>query len=449
MRNWPAQKSSTYWWWDDDRAIRLVLRHVLEKEGYGIIEAGDGVQALEVYQVVKPDIVLMDCMMSVLDGFTACARLNEISGGATPVLMLTGLNDDRSVELAFESGATDYITKPINWSVLRQRVNRLLRARRTEELLDKSEASAKSIFSHSLDGIITIDQDGLIKSFNPAAERIFGYKSSEVTDYDIRMLIPSAFRRESSRIESRITPESSASGVGPDITGRRKDGALFPLELTISGFHTGNRLLTVRDVTYRKMAEEKLRLAAKVFESTTEGIIVTDTEGNALSVNNAFTVITEYSAGEMLGRNPRLLQSGRQDREFYRNMWEALLKTGQWQGQIWNRRKNGELFPAWYSISAIKDEQGETTQYAAVFSDVTGQIRLMEEKQRLLEQTVRAQKLATLGTISAGIAHEINQPLNSIKVIVDGMLYWNKKGRFPDREKIIENLHKISAATTD
>lgn len=426
---------------DDDRAIRLVLRYVLEAEGYEVAEAGDGARALDIYGSIEPDIVLMDCMMPVLDGFSACAGLRDLYGGRAPVLMLTGLNDDRSVELAFEAGAVDIISKPINWAALRQRVSRLLKARQTEELLDRSEARANSIFAQSLDGIITIDQDGFIQSFNPAAESIFGYTSKEVAQCHIGMLIPGAQRREGSGEE--LPP---AGGAGDrDITGRRRDGTLFPVEFTASGLYSGRRLLTVRDITDRRQAEEKIRLAAKVFESISDGIMVTDAAGKVISVNSAFTAITGYSAGEAVGRNPRLLKSGQHDSRFYKDMWASLHKSGQWQGEIWNRRKSGEIYPQWLTISAIKDGRGETIHYAAVFSDITERVRLREEKQRLMEKTARAQKMASLGTISAGIAHEINQPLNSIKVIVDGMLYWHKKGRFPDTARVIENLQKISA----
>lgn len=118
---------------DDDRTMRLLLRHALERDGYEVEEANDGVQALAQFEKCEPDIVLMDGAMPALDGFAACASLQRLPGGSeTPVLMITGLNDDASVERAFASGATDYITKPVNWAVLRQRVRRMVNERRAE-----------------------------------------------------------------------------------------------------------------------------------------------------------------------------------------------------------------------------------------------------------------------------------------------------------------------------
>ncbi|MEN6587299.1 MAG: EAL domain-containing protein [Sulfuricella sp.] len=121
----------------------------------------------------------------------------------------------------------------------------------------------------------------------------------------------------------------------------------------------------------RKQAEEALRLADRVFHSTGEGVAVTDAAGNLVSVNPAFELITGYSAAEVLGRNPRILQSGRHEDAFYREMWACLHDTGQWRGELWNRRKNGEVYPEWLTISAVKDNEGVTTHYVGVFSDIS------------------------------------------------------------------------------
>jgi len=137
------------------------------------------------------------------------------------------------------------------------------------------------------------------------------------------------------------------------------------------------------DVTERIRVEDKLRQDAKVFESTTEGVMITDLEGNILSVNQAFTDITGYSEAEVLGRNPRLLKSSRQDESFYQAMWASLYETGRWQGELWNRRKNGEIYPEWQSISTVKDPTGRPTNYVAVFSDIT-QIKRSESQLNFL-----------------------------------------------------------------
>lgn len=124
--------------------------------------------------------------------------------------------------------------------------------------------------------------------------------------------------------------------------------------------------------------EEKLRLSAQVFESSAEGILVTDKEARILVVNPAFSLVTGYSRAEVLGQTPRLLRSGRHDADFYREMWASVLEAGQWKGEIWNRRKDGEIYPGWLTISAVHNAQGEVTNYVGACSDLTEQKRTEE-----------------------------------------------------------------------
>ncbi len=121
----------------------------------------------------------------------------------------------------------------------------------------------------------------------------------------------------------------------------------------------------------RLAAEEKLRQAQRVFDHTTEGIMVTDADNCIVAVNRAFTDITGYSEAEVLGRNPSMLKSHRQGIQFYQTMWAALCEAGTWSGEIWNRRKNGEIYPEWLTISAVEASDGRITHHVAVFSDIT------------------------------------------------------------------------------
>ncbi|MDD5390045.1 MAG: PAS domain S-box protein [Gallionellaceae bacterium] len=138
-----------------------------------------------------------------------------------------------------------------------------------------------------------------------------------------------------------------------------------------------------QDITARREAEERLRQSAKVFESTTDGVSITDPAGNMIAINRAFTEITGYTEAEALGRNPRILKSGRQDKAFYQALWNSIAQTGSWSGELWNRRKNGEVYPEWLTISGVTDEAGNLTNYVGVFSDIS-QIKQSEaERERL------------------------------------------------------------------
>ena len=125
------------------------------------------------------------------------------------------------------------------------------------------------------------------------------------------------------------------------------------------------------DIDGRKQAEERLRLSAAVIDSTHDGVVVTDLEARIIAVNRAYCEITGYSEQQLLGQNPRMLQSGRHDPEFYQSMWEALVGTGHWQGEIWSRRSGGEVYPEWLTISVVRDESGRPQHYVGVVTDIT------------------------------------------------------------------------------
>jgi diguanylate cyclase (GGDEF)-like protein/PAS domain S-box-containing protein len=136
------------------------------------------------------------------------------------------------------------------------------------------------------------------------------------------------------------------------------------------------QVITQRDqlayeVTIRKLAEGRLQLAAGVFASAREGIIITNLAGEIIDVNEAFTRITGYGHDEVVGQNPSFLSSGHQTTEFYQNMWGQLTSLGHWSGEIWNHRKNGDVYAEMFTITTIFDAQGEPQNYVALFSDIT------------------------------------------------------------------------------
>ena len=143
--------------------------------------------------------------------------------------------------------------------------------------------------------------------------------------------------------------------------------------------------LVKRDIAKRKQmetllrnSEEASRIAATAFE-THDAIVITDTQANIVRVNRAFSSITGYPAGEVLGKNPRMMKSDRHDRFFYNKMWQQLLQTGTWAGEIWDQRKNGDIYPKWITITAVKNDRHETTHYVGIFSDITARKRAEDE----------------------------------------------------------------------
>lgn len=140
---------------DDDKTTRLGVRQAMEQEGYQVVEAGDGESCLAVFQRSRPDVVLLDAIMPVIDGFTCCMKIQELSGVTrTPVLMITGLEDQESVDRAFSVGAVDYITKPIHWGVLRQRVRRLIQQVRLYQQLETANHELQRLAAY--DGLTQV-----------------------------------------------------------------------------------------------------------------------------------------------------------------------------------------------------------------------------------------------------------------------------------------------------
>lgn len=148
----------------------------------------------------------------------------------------------------------------------------------------------------------------------------------------------------------------------------------------------------VQDMTEIRRKDEQLRLAASVFTHAREGITIANADGIIIDVNEAFTRITGYSRQEVIGQNPRILKSGRQDAAFYADMWQSLNGAGHWSGEIWNRRKNGEVYPELLTISAVRDERGNARHYMALFADITA----IKEHQNQLEHIAHFDALTHL-----------------------------------------------------
>ncbi|MFQ5597075.1 MAG: putative bifunctional diguanylate cyclase/phosphodiesterase [Nitrospiria bacterium] len=255
----------------------------------------------------------------------------------------------------------------------------LARLKGVKKARQEDENRFRVIFEQGTDSIILADvSTGTLAEFNEKANETLGYTREE-----FRLLRISDFQVVVSEGDSKQLAQKILEEAGDvcETKYRTKDGRILDIletrrTLTIQG--RDYLLFIFHDITERKRAEESRSLAATVFETATEGITVTDAERNIIAVNPAFTEITGYSAEEVIGKNPRILQSGRHDDSFYQEMWGSINRTGRWSGEIWERRKNGEVFPEWLTITAIKDKDGKVIRYTGMFSDITKQ-KLDEE----------------------------------------------------------------------
>ena len=231
----------------------------------------------------------------------------------------------------------------------------------------------KNIIESTDDAVISKSLNGVIDGWNAGAEKIFGYSAREVIGRPMQMLIPDAYLEDEANIMATIARGDYVKQY--ETVRRHQDGRLVDIAVTVSPILDDNgdvigASTIARDISARKQTDLEIKIASTAFESA-EGMIVTDENGIVLRVNKAFTEITGYSADEMVGQNPRLLKSDRQDADFYAKLWATLLCTGSWQGEIWNRRKNGEVYPEYLTITAVRNATGTLSNYVATLVDIT------------------------------------------------------------------------------
>ena len=225
--------------------------------------------------------------------------------------------------------------------------------------------------------------DGIILYTNPSFESLFSYEYGEMIGQHVSIV----------NAPTDIDPLETVKIIGEkiiksgswhgEVNNIKKDGTSFWCSASVTTFNHpvhGDIWVTVHtDITKQKLSDEKLKLAASVFTHAGESIAITDATGMILDVNDTFSHTTGYSREEAIGKNPRILQSGRQSPEFYAEMWQALLKEGYWSGELWNRRKNGEVYVVMTTMSAVRDVNGDTTQYVSLANEIT-QIKKHQEQ---------------------------------------------------------------------
>lgn len=222
--------------------------------------------------------------------------------------------------------------------------------------------------------VVITDLNGNIEYINPKAEETSGYTKAEVIGSNPRIFL-SDYHSDSDYQQMWQTLHAGQEWQGI-FRNQHKNGALYWESATISSLRNDANEIThyvavKDDISAKKQAEDELRMNAAVFETTREGILITDAQSRIISVNPAFTRITGYPLEEVRGKTPNLLRSDKQTDSFYADMWTSLNQHGQWSGEIWNKRKDQSIYPQWLSVSVIKNAQGKALQYVAVFSDMT------------------------------------------------------------------------------
>jgi diguanylate cyclase (GGDEF)-like protein/PAS domain S-box-containing protein len=369
---------------DDEPQNLHVLKQILQDD-YHLIFAKDGRTALALCRDKKPDLVLLDVMMPEFSGYEVCAELKtDPVTSNIPVIFISALTDTIDEAHGFEAGAVDYITKPINPAIVKARVATHLSLVRVDEL-KKSEANLHAMLDNSPFLTWLKDTEGRYIKINKVFSDYIKIEDPKLaigkTDLDLNP-------KELAEKYRADDAEVIASRQQKHVEELAFDGKIVhwieTFKTPVIDSH-GKVLGTVgfaQDITERKLIETELRISSVAFESQ-ESMLITDPKGIILRVNKAFTESTGYSSEEAIGQRPNLLMSGHHDSDFYSSMWKTILRTDAWQGEIWDRRKNGEVYPVLLTISAVKDIEGNVTHYVGSYFDITERKRAEDQIKHL------------------------------------------------------------------
>ena len=368
----------------DDQPANIQALYQIFQTDHEVFMATTGQQALGVCRQVLPDLILLDIMMPDMDGLEVCRQLKaDPATTHIPVIFVTGQSEPTDEALALEVGGVDLIHKPVNSCVVRARVQ--------THLTLKAQAALLRQVTDQVPGMVyqcRLGADGSV---------CFSYISEGIRK--LAGLTPGEVCQEAEKLFALLHPDDKA-GFMESMEASATTGQPWRnrFRLCLSGgglrWFQGNAEVQreadgsciwhgfVTDVTEEIEVEVKLHSAASVFDSAQESIMITDGDGIIIDVNPAFTRVTGYVRDEVLGQTPKLLKSDCHDVAFYANLWQSLIETGFWRGEVWNRNKGGDILPQLVSIAAIKDATGHIRQYTTIYTDITH----LKKKEMLLQR---------------------------------------------------------------
>ncbi|WP_461516900.1 EAL domain-containing protein [Porticoccus sp.] len=278
--------------------------------------------------------------------------------------------------------------------------------RKLEQINNRLQQVSDKFFEQSSSLHLIATLDGIVVRINKAWESVLGYSPKDVIDKKFTDYIHpddlDATYQEMSRLERGLATLRFENRY------YHSDGSCRSIRWSADASPSDGLIFAVgADVTEELLADQKLLELSSAFESSDEGMTLTDRDGNIKFVNEAFTKITGFTGEEVVGKNPRVLQSGIHDHLFYFNMWTSLEQDGSWRGEIWNRRKSGEVYPELLTISAIRNEQNVVSGYVAVFSDIS-KFKEIESNLNFLAHHDPLTKLPNRLLLSEHLAQSIN-----------------------------------------
>lgn len=314
----------------------------------------------------------------------------------------------------------------------------------------ESKARSKSPSSHANhwmdivpDLCFLLDKNGSIIQSNKVVRREFGYRVDELKGQPIWSFLDEGSRDSLQKILREV--KRGRNGHELEVRFQRKDGTALEALAHLSPYRDGTRsdiaiALVARNISEQKEKELRFLQFSEVIHRTINPIEITDASGKIVYVNPAFEKASGYSKDELIGKNPNILSSGKHQKEFWKKVWETILAGKVWVGEVENRRKNGEPLHTQLLISPITGKDGRVVGFLGAHQDIT-------EQKRLQEQLVHSQKMESIGTLAAGIAHEVGNPLTSISSLVQVIQRTTKDAFAQEKLELVKNQINRIAGT--
>ena len=368
---------------EDDIPLANLIKRKLERQGYQVELSADGMECIQKLEQMSVDLLIVDFNTPHLNGLQVLQRLQ--SAHKMPLsIMVSGSNDVNIVIEAMKLGCSDYVIKEINnyFDLLLVSI---------EKVLEKKQLIQAKILAekHAIQSHQNLQRAQKLAKVGSWEYCVSSYKiiwsEQEYINFDCKIGEPITYQKYCRYIhpddQLRVEQQNEwlfkfKQPLSMDFRLQLKDGSIRHLhthtEIDTNAKGQVTRIFGItKDITKEVNAATKLKQAVTVFNNTVEAIFITNQYNEITSVNPAYTEITGYQEHEVLGENPRILKSSYHDPIFFKKLWNQLLTTGQWQGEVWNKHKNGTVFPIWQSITAIKDTNHKIIQFVSIFNDIS------------------------------------------------------------------------------
>ena len=357
---------------DDDPIIRTLASAALSRLGFEVSSAADGRRALDLACDVDFDLVVLDVQMPGLDGFEVCQALRALPAyRLTPILMATGLDDNASIERAFDAGASDFVSKPLNLTLLDHRVRFLMKSATALRELEEKRVQLDEALQLAHMAHWSFEPGSNAVMATDAGYKAYGFEGRRVTFADMNERIHPEDRALVWDHFQRLVNGTAGDSIAYDHRFVRPDGDVRHVHAVLRAYRNGDGRLerivgSAQDVTERHSLDEAMRLWSRVIETTSEGMLIADGELRPLQINSAFTLITGHSL-EAVKADPALAFP-----QELRSLISAELRArGTWQGEYQAVRRDGERYHQWLNVGQLRDARGEITHHVAMFSDIS------------------------------------------------------------------------------